>query len=56
MIELRVGVPGFTTVKATVLVFPPVVPRNTFRVVRAAVAEMVTVAVTVSGAPPVPAV
>lgn len=45
-IEARVGVPGLTTVKPTGLLTPPGVVTVTFLAVRAAVAEMVKVAVT----------
>ena len=58
VIEARVGVPGETTVNTTVLLTPVGVVRETFRAVSAAVAEIVNVAVTVSGEAghPVPAV
>ena len=41
LIELRIGIPGVTTVKVTGLVAPPGVVRVTFRAVRGAVGEIV---------------
>jgi hypothetical protein len=49
VIETRVGVPGETTLNTKVLVFPVGLARRTFRAVSAAPAEIVNVAVTVSG-------